>query len=73
MIFQKYLINFGMNKLKQNVISGSLLTLATYFLNDRKQRVILKSQTSPWTHVEAGIPQGSNLSPLLMLVYISGF
>ena len=73
MILQKYLINFDMNEIKQNLISGSLLSIARDRLNDGKWRVILKGQTSPRTHVEAGIPQGSNLGSLLMLICITGF
>ena len=35
-MFQKYLINFDMNELTQNVISGSLLSIARDRLNDGK-------------------------------------
>ena len=36
LIFQKCLIKFGINELKQNVISSKLLSLATDILNNRK-------------------------------------
>ena len=39
------------------------------FLKDRKQRVALNEQTSSWANVEAGVPQGSILSPLLFLTF----
>ena len=45
-------------KLKQNGISGKLLSVLSDFLKDRKQRVILNGQVSSWTDVNAGIPQG---------------
>ena len=58
------------HKLKCNGISRNLLRLLTYFLRNRKQRVILNDQSSSWANITAGVPQGSILGPLLFLIYI---
>ena len=43
-------------KLKQNGISGNLLSTLTDFLKLRKQRVVLNGQPSSWSNIESGIP-----------------
>ena len=60
---------FLLYKLKQNDISGNLLKTFTDFLKGRKQRVALNGQNSSWENVEAGVPQGSILGPLLFPIY----
>ena len=58
-------------KLKQNGISGNILNTIIDFLSFRKFRVVLNGQVSQWTNIEAGVPQGSILGPLLYLIYIN--
>ena len=58
-------------KLKRSGVSGSLLSLVESFLKDKKQRTVLNGQNSSWGDISAGVPQGSILRPLFILVYIN--
>ena len=58
-------------KLQTYDIHGKLLKLLKSYLKDRHQRVLLNGQPSSWKKLLAGVPQGSVLGPLLLLIYIN--
>ena len=55
-------------ELSLNGSSGKRLKIFRDFPYCRKQRVILNGQNSSWGNLNAGVPQGSILGPLLLLI-----
>ena len=58
-------------KIQSTGISDTPLKLIKSFLTGRFQSVLLNGQTSSWSPILTGKPQGSILGPLLFLIYIN--
>ena len=59
------------HKLKCIGIRGGLLRWFSSYLSGRKQKVVIPGAQSNWNYIQAGVPQGSILGPLLFLIFIN--
>ena len=60
-----------LHKLKAYGFTGNFLHLISSFLSDRHLQVILDGQISKLHGINAGVPQGSLLGPLLFIIFIN--
>ena len=69
--FDKVWYGDALFKSKTYDIEGDLHLLLKNYLQNRKQRFVLNSQTSEWRNINSGVQQGSVLGPLSFLIYIN--
>lgn len=69
--FDKVWHNGLLAKLKSKGICGKLLTWLQSYLSDRSIQVVLSGQSSDASPINASVPQGSILGPLLFSVFIN--
>ena len=60
-----------LSKLRDCHIPNFLIQWMTAFLCERKQRVKINNIKSDWSHLKAGVPQGTLLGPVSFLVHIN--
>ena len=59
------------HKLRAAGVTGEVLAWFKNYLANRKQRVVIPGATSDYVYIQAVVPQGSILGPLLFLLYIN--
>ena len=60
-----------LSKLQFYGITGSTLSLLTSYLSNRRQCTKYNTTVSDFLSIKQGVPQGSILGPLLLLIYIN--
>ena len=57
--------------MKADGITGNLIDWISSYLKGRRQKVVIKNNSSAYCEISAGDPQGSVINPLLFIIYIN--
>jgi hypothetical protein len=60
-----------LHKMKAYGITGNLIDWFSSYLKGRRQKVIIKNNSSAYCEISAGVPQNLSLGPLLFNIYIN--
>ena len=60
-----------LQKLRAYGVCGNILNWIQHFLTGRKQRVTINGKLSAWAIVLSGIPEGSVVGPILLVIFIN--
>lgn len=60
-----------LNKLERYGIRGIVRSIIESYLSNRKQYVAIGNTKSTMRTIDIGVPQGSNIGPLLFLIYVN--
>ena len=60
-----------LTNIEHYVVRGIALEWFKSYLNNRKQYVYINGETSHLKYITCGVPQGSVLGPLLILIYMN--
>ena len=73
--FSKAFDRIDFNILSENFhrmgVHPVLINWIANFLTDRKQRIRIENHYSSWKTINAGVPQGTKLGPLLFLIMVN--
>ena len=69
--FDKVNHSILMHKIKQIGINGKVSSWINSFLSNRMQQVVIDGATSNPEKVLSGVPQGTLLGPVLIIIYVN--
>ena len=60
-----------LKKLRATKVRGGMLDIITSYLQGRRARTTVDGEFSDVVNIDAGVPQGSRLGPILFIIYLN--